>query len=322
MRLTRVGRSSVAAAIALAAALLASGCTSSSAASSTRKLEKRDLTVAVVPAAGDASLFIAQQEGMFAKQGLHVKIVVTPSSGAVIPEMLHGSVDVAAGQWTSFIAAQAAGVTRFHVLANAFSLGPHVHEIVALRHSGITSPQQLKGKSIAVNALNGISSALASARLADYGISPSEVHFVALPFPAMGAALTAGRVDAAYVVEPYVTEEEEVGADGLVDIDAGGTQNFPISGFAATAQWVSKYPNTAKAFTQALQQGQQVAATNRAEVQRSVAEGAHLPPQLTAVMALGSFPISIDPTQLQRVADLMKTYGQLKQPFNVTAMTS
>jgi hypothetical protein len=37
-------------------------------------------------------------------------------------------------------------------------------------------------------------------------------------------------------------------------------------------------------------------------------------------MALGSFPISMDPTQLQRVADLMKTSGQLKQPFNATAM--
>lgn len=318
---SRAGRASLAAAIVAAAALLASACTGSSSASSGSKPEKRDLTVGVVPAAGDASLFIAEQKGLFAKQGLQVKIVDTPTAGSVIPEMLHGSLDVDVGQWTSFIAAQAKGVARFHVLANASALGPHVHEIVALPDSGITSPVQLKGKTIAVNALNGLATALASARLADYGITPSQVHFVPMPFPAMGPALSAHRVDAAYLVEPFVTQEEKAGAAGLIDLDAGGTQEFPISGYAATAQWMSKYPNTAKAFVRAVQQGQQIAATDRAEVQRAVAQGAHLPPQLTAVMALGSFPISVDTTQLQRVADLMRTYGQLKQPFNVTAMT-
>jgi NitT/TauT family transport system substrate-binding protein len=321
MRLTRVRRSSLAAAIVVVAALLASSCTSSSAASSAAKPEKQDLTVGVVPAAGDASLFIAAQQGLFAQQGLQVKIVDTPTAGAVIPEMLHGSLDVDVGQWTSFIAAEAAGVARFHALANASALGPHVHEILAPASSGLTSPQQLKGKKVAVNTLNGLATALASARFADYGISPSAIHFVAMPFPAMGAALAAHRVDAAYLVEPFVTQEEKAGGDGLMDLDAGGTQDFPISGYAVTAQWLAKYPNTAKAFTRAVEEGQQIAATNRAEVQNAVAQGAHLPPQLTAVMALGSFPVSVDPAQLQRVADLMKTYGQLKQPFNVTAMT-
>lgn len=320
MRLTRISRASMAAAVGLATALLASACDASGT-SGGSKLEKTDITVGVVAAAGDASLFIAQQEGLFAKQGLTVKIVDTASSGAVIPEMLHGSLDVDVGQWTSFIAAQSTGAARFHVLANASALGPHVHEIVALPSSGISSPQQLKGKTIAVNALNGLATALASARLGDYGISPSQVHFTAMPFPAMTAALAAHQVDAAYLIEPFVTKEKKAGAATLIDLDAGETQNFPISGYVVTAQWLSHYPRTAAAFARAVEQGQDIAATNRAEVQRAVSKGAGLSAQLTAVMALGSFPIAVDSTQLQRVADLMQTYGQLKQPFNVKAMT-
>jgi hypothetical protein len=34
-------------------------------------------------------------------------------------------------------------------------------------------------------------------------------------------------------------------------------------------------------------------------------------------MATGTFPTSANPVQIQRVADLMRQYGQLKQPFSV-----
>ena len=47
-------------------------------------------------------------------------------------------------------------------------------------------------------------------------------------------------------------------------LDQGSTQDFPIQGYAVTAAWAKKYPNTLKAFTTALSQGQEIADTNRA----------------------------------------------------------
>ena len=52
----------------------------------------------------------------------------------------------------------------------------------------------------------------------------------------------------------------------LADLDQGSTQDFPIQGYAVTADWAKKYPNTLKAFTTALSQGQQIADTDRAAV--------------------------------------------------------
>lgn len=88
--------------------------------------EQTNLVVGAVPAQSNAGLFIAQERGIFAAHGLRVKVEDIASTSDIVPDMLHGSIDVAAGQVPGFIAAQAAGVGSFRVLANGFSLGPRV----------------------------------------------------------------------------------------------------------------------------------------------------------------------------------------------------
>ena len=46
--------------------------------------------------------------------------------------------------------------------------------------------KQLAGKTIAVNALAGLTVLLIDNVLAENGMSPSQVHYVVIPFPAMG----------------------------------------------------------------------------------------------------------------------------------------
>jgi len=90
----------------------------------------------------------------------------------IIPDMLHGSIDIASGQIPSFITAEAHGVGSFRLLASGLTLAPGVNEIVALKSSGITSGSQLKGKTIAENALVGDAALLVDSELAVYGTKP------------------------------------------------------------------------------------------------------------------------------------------------------
>ena len=100
--------------------------------------------------------------------------------------------------------------------------------------------------------------------LAENGISPPRVHFTAIPFPAMGAALAGRRVDAAFLTEPYLTQAETSdGAQPLLDLDQGATQNFPVTGYLVTQAWMNRYPHTAAAFSRALARGQAMAAISR-----------------------------------------------------------
>ncbi len=76
--------------VAAAAALLAAGCSGSGGSGSPGGLEKTTLKIAAVPAMDSAGLYIAQQRGFFAQEGLHVQIVGATSSADVIKPAVEG----------------------------------------------------------------------------------------------------------------------------------------------------------------------------------------------------------------------------------------
>jgi NitT/TauT family transport system substrate-binding protein len=323
MSANRFGRAAAAVPVLLVLAL-ATACSSSASPSgaSGNKPEKANLVVGAVPAESNGALYIAQERGFFAAHGLHVKIETITSTADIVPDMLHGSIDVAAGQVPGFISAQVAGVGSFRVLANGFSLGPGVNELVALKSSGLTSAGQLAGKKIAVNALEGNGPLLTDAALAKYGIAPSRVTLVALPFPAMAAALAAHRVNAAYMTEPYVTEaEQQDGAAVLADLDQGTTKNILITAYTVTTAWAQKYPRTAAAFTAAIVEASKIADTNRAALNHALVLNLHISAQIASAMALGTYPTAVSQAQLQQVANLMLRFGELKKEFDATVLT-
>lgn len=204
--------------IAAAITVLAAGCASGSGSAALSSLsipEEHDITVAALPTADLAGLYIAQDDGFFAQQHLHVKIEKIASSAASIAEQENGQVDITAGSYVAYIAAQAAGA-RFRILAEASALRPDTRVLVIPTDSPIKSLTGLVGKKIALNGTNSIGTLLISALLAEYGISPAKVTFVTDPggFPVMPAELQDGAWAAAFLAEPYVTLAERTTASG------------------------------------------------------------------------------------------------------------
>ena len=310
----------VAVLITVLAALASAGCGSPPGSPSA---EKPNLVIATVPTASSAGLYIAQQEGFFRQAGLNVKILSVDSAATVTSDLLSGSIDVLDGAYPGFIEAQVHGAGRLHILADGYAGAPNVDEIVVLPRSGITSARQLAGQTIAVNALDSIAALLVSSTLESVGVPPSKVHLVAMPFPAMPAALKAHRIDAAYEAEPYLSEAEvQAGAENLIDVNGGATQNFAIDGYVATVRWCQRYPKTAAAVARAIDRGQALADTDRPLAQGVLQKYASISEQTAAIMALGDFPTDVDAAHLQRVPDLMQSFGQLNTRFNITAMTN
>jgi len=301
------------AALTLTTAVVAAAACGSSKASTSRDsnaVEKPDLTVAVVPAISAAGLYIAQQRGYFTAAGLRVKILLVASGVDAIPNLASGSVDIDEGQWAADLAAEAAGAVRLYALAAVSAGGPGVQEVVVPAGSPVTTVVQLHGKTIAVNALGGLAVLLTDNVLADHGVPVKDVHYVPVPFPAMGA-LAAQRVDAAFIAEPSLSAPEIAGgAVPLFDVNQGAAQNFPISGYVVTQAWIARYPRTA-AFVSALERGQQVAATDRAAVEHALIPALHISKTTAAVMALGTFPLPVSAVAVQRVADLTQSNGLL-----------
>lgn len=294
--------------------------------------ELTSLNVAVVPAVDSAGFFIALYDGLFAAQGLHVRFVPAVSSETVINDQslslpTAAPIDISCGNYVSYIQAQQAWdsgerpsmqkadivAADLDIFAEGSVMQVGAQGLYVMPASKVQSLSDLEGKTVGVNAPGNILYLLVASALADHGQPVSSVRFAYVPLPAMAATLKSGEVAAAVLPEPFASEAEiGLGVRLLADLDQGATAAFPIQGCAVTRQWAAANPDTLTAFRAAFEQGQEIADTNRAAVEKAMGE---LPAPLgvsretAAVMSLDSYPVgTVDEVRIQRVADVMRQF--------------
>jgi NitT/TauT family transport system substrate-binding protein len=315
--------------VTVVALALAAGCSSRGAATGAQRLEKTDLNVAVVPALDSAGFFVALYGGLFKAEGLNVHFIPATSSETVIADQVKGQFDITLGNYVSYIQAQQRHEADLDIFAEASVMGPATQGIYTLPDSKITDLSGLKGKTIAINAPKNILYLLTASVLAEHGIKPNLVHFASIPFPNMTAGLQSGAVSAALLPEPFASGAEQAkGVVPLVDLNQGATTSFPIAGYVVTKTWAAKYPHTLAAFYKAIEEGQQIADTSRADVEEAMMD---IPApfgvsrQTAAVLALDSYPVShgpvgsVDKIRLERVVNVMQQFIGFPK-FNIDTM--
>ena len=121
--------------------------------------------------------------------------------------------------------------------------------------SSIRTPADLAGKTIAVNALKGVGEVMIRAALEKAGVDQNSIKLLALPFPAMRAALNSGQVDAIWTPEPFLSQA--INIDGARDLFAPGPvlgKYFPIGGYFVRTDWASRNAAVAARFRTAMNQ--------------------------------------------------------------------
>ena len=312
-----------------AAVFAAAGCSSNSTphlASTpvSSAIEKPQITVAVVPAVTNLGLFVAQQRGWFAAEGLHLTIQSVTSSTTAIASQQHGSVDITAGAYVAYIEAQASsgGAIAWRVLAEGSISRPHSQEILVAANSKVSTLSGLSGKDVGVNITGNIATLLVDSALSAQRVSTTAVKQVAVPFPDMAASLERGDIAAGWFDEPFRSSAiAKIGAKPIFDTDQGSTQGFPLSGYMATKSWAERYPNTAAAFTRAIAKGQQLASSSQSADGSAMTKFLKgVTPAVASRVVVDSYPLGVDQTRLQRVADVMHQFGMISSPFDVSAM--
>jgi ABC-type nitrate/sulfonate/bicarbonate transport system substrate-binding protein len=137
-------------------------------------------------------------------------------------------------------------------------------------------------------------------------------------------------INAAVMPEPFASAaEQQDGAVPLADTNQGATTSLPVEGYVVTKHWAQKYPHMLAAFYQALEQGQQIADTDRAAVENAM----EAPPKPLAVsgdtaglMSLDEYPVGtgavgdVDQPSLQRVVDVMQQFIGFDPSFKISTM--
>ena len=189
------------------ATLAATGAVSLSAPMVSRALAADKLSIAVIPIADCAPIYLGKKKGFFAKQNLDITLSTQGGGAAIIPGVLSGQLQFGFSNVPSLLIAQNKGLKFVGVAPGVASTGVSGHDFSAIlvpADSPIKTAKDLAGKTVAVNNLNNIGDVAVRAGVKAAGGDPKSVKFIEVPFPDMPAALANHRIEAGWMVEPFV----------------------------------------------------------------------------------------------------------------------
>jgi NitT/TauT family transport system substrate-binding protein len=283
-------------------------------------VEKAKIRLGIIPIVDVAPVHIAIKKGYFRDEGVEVELKAIQGGAAGIPGLVNGELDVTFGNWVSFLAAQAKGAADLKFVADGYRAKPDMFLVLTPPDSLVKTPQDLAGKKIAVNTRANVAELAVRAALKAKNVDASTVQFTEMPFPDMQAALQRKDIDAAMLVEPFITRaQQEMNAFTVLDTISGDTSELPVGGYATSAKFATENPKTVDAFQRALVKAQRDA-SERSEVESVVTGYAKVDAAVARVLHLGSYPGSIDVERLKGVVSLMKANGMLSGDVDPAAM--
>ncbi|MDX6585246.1 MAG: NitT/TauT family transport system substrate-binding protein [Solirubrobacterales bacterium] len=223
----------------LAAALTCAGCGSTGSAKAGAASDGlTHLKVGVSPTTVSVAVYLAKDK-YFAEQGLAVDLSVIQSGAEAIPRLLNGSLDIALGDAVGALQSAGNGVPlRVVGVASVSPSDPALdYSGIVTGDAGIHDVAGLSDRTVAVNQLNGGAQLTALAAIDAKGGDSSKVKFVELPFPQMTAAVQAKRVDAALVVEPFLSAGTKAGLKTVLAPQAYSVAGLPSTLFVSSGKY-------------------------------------------------------------------------------------
>ena len=182
------------------------------------------LRLSVLPVVGTAPLFLAQEQGLFEEAGLSVDTSIAQTGAATMAELMGGNADIGFASPVPVLVGQTRGLP-VQIACGATSEpaneDDHSVALVVPNGSEITDVAGLAGGTVAVNVLQAADHLVTSVTLTSAGADPADVSFVQMAYPDMLGALQRGDVDAAVVIEPFLT----AGAETTTIIARPNTEN-------------------------------------------------------------------------------------------------
>jgi NitT/TauT family transport system substrate-binding protein len=311
------GKTAAAAAATLALVLTACGGDGDSTSSEGGRTTVR---VAALPLSDCAMLYIAQNRGLFEKEGLDVRVQQIQQSLQALPALSKGQIDmVASANYVTYFQAQDQGTLDIRIVAEAIRAAPRMMDVLVPKDSDIKTLADLAGKKLAVNVLNNVQSLTFNEILAKHGVG--RPVYRQIPFPQMGAALDKGQVDAVHAVEPFDSSiQDESGARVLVDGSSAPVESIPLSGYLTTERFAGKNADALARFQRALKAAVKLADADPSLVRAVLPTYTKVTKEQAEKIDLPVYPATMDGTQLARLTELMEKQKMLKNPIDPTTL--
>jgi NitT/TauT family transport system substrate-binding protein len=290
---------------------------------STKAGQPATLKVGTIPIADVAPLYLGIQKGFFKEQKLTIKPELAQGGAAIVASVLSGADQIGFSNTTSLIIASSKGLPVQIIAEGVVGAKDRAHAWDALlvrKDSPITSTKQLEGKTIAVNNLNNVGPLTINTALAADGVDYKKVKYVEVDFPDMPAALASKRVDAAWMVEPFVSAVKAAGGRTLANPFEQTAANLTIAAYFTTKQFIAHNEDVVKRFRTAVDKSNEYAQQHPDEVRKIVLTYTKIPAAAAAHMSLPQWGADLHEPTIQRTAQLAQKYGFVSKPTNLNQL--
>ena len=270
------------------------------------------IRVAYVPFEASAQLFYAQELGLFGRAGLDVRMQPDPSGAAIAAAVASNAVDVGYATVMTLAAAHAKKIPFTMIAAaNEFDVSQAPGGMLMSASKSVRKGPDLNGKTIGSPGLGTLGEYGVRAWVDSTGGDASTLHFVELPFSEMPAALAGGRIDAAFVAEPFLSAAKKVAHTVDVELDAIANA-FLIAGWFTTDAWANNHQHAVALFAQSMRDAVDWAQKNPSECPAILAKYLQADAAQFAATPRTYFAKTLDPALLQPGIDVTAKYAKFR----------
>jgi NitT/TauT family transport system substrate-binding protein len=256
------------------------------------------LKIAVLPIIDTLPMYVAQQEGLFAKHGVTVEFVPVASAAERDQLLAAGQAD---GTVNETLAVMLFNKDAVQMQVVRYALRPvegygHFF-ILASARSGITAPDGLKGVEIGVSQGTVIEYVTERILQAE-GLSADEIKTIAVPkIPDRMSLLASGGLAAGVLPDPLASLAAGQGAVKVID-----DSQYPQYGFSVLSfrkQVIDEHPAAVEAFLAAIEEATGLINADPTKYNSVLSEQKLVPEPLIGKFAVPPFPAAGVPTEAE-----------------------
>jgi NitT/TauT family transport system substrate-binding protein len=273
-----------------------------------------------VPALDATGLVLyANDQGFFKNNGLNVDVQTMPNGEAVTLAMAGGAVDVGCSEVVSLILAYRKGVPLTIVAPGGLQTAKSPAGMMFARSDlAATSGKDFNGKTVAVVGLNGFAQYGTANWIDKTGGDSKSVKFVQFAGAQIPVALQDGRVDGAFVPEPFVSVARKVARPVANPMIAIGPHILSSAHFSTTT-YARANPEAIKQLQTALRQAAEWANAHQDQTALILEKYAKVTPEMLAAATRSLYATALDPGDVQPIIDVAAKYGNFPT-FSATEM--
>jgi NitT/TauT family transport system substrate-binding protein len=272
--------------------------------------EPATLNVGVIPIADVAPLYLGIDKGFFEDQQLTIKPQLAEGGAAITPAVVSGDFQIGFSNTISLLIAASQDLP-VQIITQGVLAGKSEEEawadLLVLKDGPIKEPKDLEGKTIAVNTLKNICEVTIKASLEQDGVDVDTLKFTEVPFPDMNAALEGGRVDAACVVEPFVSQGKAGAARGIDPFYVRTAPDLTVATYFTSTQYAEENPDVVARFVKAMNK------SHPDEVRDVLLDYTEIPPEAAEQIKLPVWRTDLNEPTIEKLSELSEKYGLIEE---------